>query len=238
MIYTCEKYFWEGSVHYLNFAGRRNRADCMPLRARALARLAFGGLLFIALAQQASAISAPPLGAAPVQELLAPFREGDLIETAFREGLSAYESGDYKLATRTWQMPADRGHSGAQFSLGVAYATGRGVEASLDRAIRWWQAAATQGHMGAQLNLGMLYWRGEGVEKDVTKARMWWQQAATSGDAAAQFHLGALAAMGDGEPLDYKEAMRWWRLAAAQGYRQAIKGIEILKNHGAALEAQ
>jgi TPR repeat protein len=223
-------------MYQYNFADRRNRT---PSSTRALWRLVFVSLLLVGISPCAVAVSAAPFTTtAPPRELLAPLGEGDLMETAFREGIAAYESGDYNLATRTWQTPADRGHSGAQFSLGVAYATGRGVEPSLDRAIRWWQAAAAQGHMGAQLNLGLLYWRGEGVEKDLTKARMWWQQAATGGDAAAQFHLGALAAMGEGEPRNYKEAVHWWRLSAAQGYRQAIKGLEILKSHGATSEEE
>lgn len=158
--------------------------------------------------------------------------EIDLMDVAFQEGVAFYESGDYAAAVRRWQIPADRGHAMAQFSLGVAYATGKGVPLSLARAIQWWQAAASGGHLGAQLNLGLLYWRGEGVEKDLTKARMWWQRAANGGDAAAQFHLGALAATGEGEPRNYKEAARWWRLSAAQGYSQAIKGLEILKSSG------
>jgi TPR repeat protein len=216
------------------FSARRVCADQPRSRLRRLQGIALAGSLFVAAVPYAAAITTATLSTAASSELLAPFKENDLLEDAFREGVNAYEVGDYDTAARSWRMPAERGHAGAQFSLGVAYATGRGVEQSLDRAIGWWQEAAAQGHLGAQLNLGLIYWRGEGVQKDLDKARMWWQQAATGGDPAAQFHLGALAAMGEGEPRNYKEAMKWWRLSAAQGYRQAIKGLEILKNHGAA----
>lgn len=160
----------------------------------------------------------------------------DLMEAAFRDGVRAYEAGDYTAAARNWRAPAERGHSGAQFNLGIAYATGKGVETNLERAAQWWRAAAEQGHTAAQLNLGLLYWRGEGVDKNLAEARRWWQQAAAGGDAAAQFHLGALAATGEGGPRNYEEAVHWWRLSAAQGYRQAIKGLEILKTYGAAPE--
>src|SRR5204862_965198 len=162
--------------------------DIVSLRARALQNIAIGGLLFfIAAGQCAAAIGASSSAMPPAREALAPLGETDLLETAFRDGVSAYESADYGLAARLWQMPADRGHSGAQFSLGVAYATGRGVAPDLKHAIQWWQLAAAQGHLGAQLNLGLLYWRGEGVEKDLDQARMWWQQAATGGHDAAPF---------------------------------------------------
>lgn len=183
----------------------------------------------------ATAVTTAPLVTMPDASPFAP-QEPDLLEGAFREGVTLYESGDFAAAARAWQGPAQRGHAAAQFGLGVAYATGSGVAASLDRAIQWWRSAAIQGHVGAQLNLGLLYWRGEGVEKDIAKARQWWERAANGGDAAAQFHLGALAATGEGAPRDYKEAVRWWRLSAAQGYRQAIKGLEILKSHGATSE--
>lgn len=185
----------------------------------------------------AAAVTSTPLTTVPGTHAIAPLGEPDLLEHAFREGVALYESGDYTAAARAWHGPAQRGHTGAQFSLGVAYATGNGVSTSLERAIHWWRSAAAQDHVGAQLNLGLLYWRGEGVEKDLTQARLWWERAANGGDAAAQFHLGALAATGEGAARNYKEAVRWWRLSAAQGYRQAIKGLEILKSHGATTES-
>lgn len=192
--------------------------------------------LLATLPNFAAALTSAPPTTAPAPNPVAPLGDIDLMEAAFREGVALYEAGDYDGAARAWRTPAERGHVGAQFNLGVAYATGKGAGADLGRAIRWWRAAAAQGHAGAQLNLGLLYWRGEGVEKDLAQARMWWQRAADEGDPVAQFHLGALAATGEGEPRNYKEAVRWWRLSAAQGYRQAIKGLEILKSHGAASE--
>jgi TPR repeat protein len=202
-----------------------------PSSARTLLRLALG--LCLAAAPMVSvAVNTTLTTRTPTQNPFASIGNVDLMEAAFREGVSHYESGDYDAAARAWHAPANRGHPGAQFSLGVAHATGRGVATSLVDAIRWWQAAAAQDHPGAQLNLGLLYWRGEGVEKNLVTARMWWKRAAIGGDAVAQFQLGALAAMGEGEPHDYREAARWWRLSAAQGYPQAIKGLEILRSHG------
>jgi TPR repeat protein len=200
-------------------------------RHRLLYALLLGGL-FTAHAGFANAIGVEPLTTTSLAKALALLTEPDLMETAFREGLASYEDGDYTAATDTWLAPAKYGHAGAQFSLGVAYATGNGVAQSLDTAIRWWNAAARQGHAAAQLNLGLLYSRGLGVEKDLVKARDWWQRAADGGNAIAQFQLGAMAATGDGIPLDFDEAIRWWRLSAAQGYERAIEGLQILRRHG------
>jgi uncharacterized protein len=182
------------------------------------------------------AMSTEPFAIPHVAKSLSRFTEPDLMEAAFREGVKYYEGGDYAAAVRAWQAPAKHGHPGAQFSLGVAYATGHGVAQDLNAAIRWWRAAASQGHATAQSNLGLLYWRGIGVEKDLAKARELWRRAADNGDAVAQFHLGAMAATGEGIPLDFYEAIRWWRLSAAQGYELAIEGLQILKRHGFAAD--
>lgn len=155
------------------------------------------------------------------------------VERGFLDGVAAYQNGEYGRATKLWYSPAEQGHVLAQFNLGVAYATGQGADLDFTKAARWWQAAGYQGHTAAQYNLGLLYSRGQGVEKSVAKARMWWYLAAMSGgDAAAQFHLGALAATGEGEAQDFTEAAWWWSRSAAQGYEHAVKGLEILKQHG------
>lgn len=190
------------------------------------------GVLFALVGNSVGAMSKEPSAATPVTRALAPLAEPDLMEAAFREGVKFYETGNYIAATQAWRAPAEHGHAAAEFSLGVAYATGHGVPRDLASAIRWWKAAARRGHVTAQVNLGLLYSRGVGVEKDLAKAREWWLRAADGGDAVAQFHLGAMAATGEGMPIDYAEAVRWWRLAAAQGYEQAIKGLEILRSHG------
>ena len=154
-------------------------------------------------------------------------------ERVFLDGVVAYQNGDYARAAKLWYGPAEQGHALAQFNLGVAYATGQGVDLNYVHAARWWEAAGYQGHTAAQYNLGLLYSRGQGVEKSVAKARMWWYLAAMSGgDPAAQFHLGALAATGEGEAQDLSEAAWWWTRSAAQGYEHAVKGLEILKQHG------
>ena len=158
-------------------------------------------------------------------------------ERAFLDGVAAYEKGQHDRAVRLWYAPAEQGHVLAQFNLGVAFATGQGADVNYTQAARWWQSAGYQGHTAAQYNLGLLYSRGQGVDKNAATARMWWYLAAMSGDAAAQFHLGAMAATGDGETQDFNEAAWWWTRSAAQGYEHAVKGLEILREHGSLNEA-
>ena len=214
----------------------RSRVVVLPKDSTALA-LKVLGLIFVLLVWTAPRTAAAAAMVARASD--AAWQEvthlgtAGTVERAFLDGVVAYQNGEYVRATKLWYSPAEQGHVLAQFNLGVAYATGQGADLDFAKAARWWQAAGYQGHTAAQYNLGLLYSRGQGVEKSVAKARMWWYIAAMSGgDAAAQFHLGALAATGEGEAQDFTEAAWWWSRSAAQGYEHAVKGLEILKQHG------
>ena len=52
---------------------------------------------------------------------------------------------------------AEQGDADAQFNLGVAYATGRGVPQDDAETVRWYRLAAEQGNASAQANLGFMY---------------------------------------------------------------------------------
>lgn len=48
---------------------------------------------------------------------------------------------------------AEQGNAEAQYSLGVCYRCGDGVEKNLEEAIKWYKKAAEQGYARAQHNL-------------------------------------------------------------------------------------
>ena len=68
---------------------------------------------------------------------------------------------------------AEQGEAVAQFSLGLAYATGRGVAQDDAEAVRWYRLAGDQGNPSGQLNLGLMYATGRGVPQDYVQAYMW-----------------------------------------------------------------
>lgn len=189
-------------------------------------------LLFLTHSPAQAAIGGSSASTLAPSASLESYSDVDLFETAFREGAAQYDAGNYTAAVQAWRAPASHGHVSAQFSLGVAYALGRGVAVDVSRAIPLWEAAAEQGHVGAQFNLGLVYALGQGVERDLAKARLWWYRAAHGGDSSAQFQLGVLAVSGDSQVQNLLEAAHWWRLAAAQGNEQALRGLEILKDYG------
>jgi len=55
-----------------------------------------------------------------------------------------------KLSTMYFEHAARKGHPKAQYLLGVAFSTGRGVMLDIDRAAYWFASAAREGHRAAR----------------------------------------------------------------------------------------
>jgi hypothetical protein len=139
----------------------------------------------------------------------------------FDTGRAAYQRGDYAAAFREWKPLAEQGDARAQFSLGMAYDTGEGVQQDAQEAVRWHRLAAEQGMPAAQGVLGHMYYYGRGVPKDYQEAARWYRLAAEQGLDDAQFHLGKMYQAGRGVLQDYVLAHMWLNLAAAQGHEQS-----------------
>jgi len=112
----------------------------------------------------------------------------------------------------------EEGHVEAQYQLGDAYYSGKGIKKNLQQAFYWHEKAAQQGHSKAQRTLGSMYELGRGVAKDLGKAAHWYRMAANQGLARAQTNLGILLEKGAGVEQNYTEAIIWYQKAATQGY--------------------
>jgi hypothetical protein len=114
-----------------------------------------------------------------------------------------------------------------QFSLGVRYLQGNGVNKNYSEAIKWFTLAATQEHSNSQLMLGKIYYYGEFVKPDFKKALIWNTLAAAQGLSEAQYMLGLIYENGSGVPEDKAEAKKWYILAASQGLKDAKEKLSI-----------
>ena len=151
----------------------------------------------------------------------------------FRDGVRAYNSGDYAAAHAVWLPLAEAGDAAAARNLGHLYRTGRGVDHNLAQALRWYRRAAEQGLAGAQANLGDMFARGQGVAKDYTAAALWFHRAAVQGHVAAQFNLGLLYENGLGVEANEGVAMAWYHRAAGAGHQGALERLSLLVTGGA-----
>ena len=84
-----------------------------------------------------------------------------------------------------------KGHSDAQYKLGVAYLHGQlGLDKNHTHAEEWLKKAAKQGHSDAQYKLGVCYLHGQsGLDKNYTHAEEWLKKAAQQGHHEAQITL-------------------------------------------------
>jgi S1-C subfamily serine protease len=173
-------------------------------------------------------------------------------EVAVREAIKAYEQGlnsdiehlwflgwaffngegtkkDYQEAIKWWTIAAEQGHAKSQEELAAIYYGGEVVPQDYAAAYKWANLAAAQGDERGQFLLFMLYYHGEGVPQDYAKAYHSLKPVAEAGFYPAQNLLGELYFRGQGVPEDYIQAYKWWNLAASQGFDEAAKKRELIK---------
>lgn len=104
---------------------------------------------------------------------------GGCSQPGYRDGLHAYEAGEYERAAEIWRPLARSGHMRAQNQLGNLYRGGLGVPRDPARSFRWMRRAARQGHAPSQFVLGHMLDAGMGVERDPERAFKWYRLAAS-----------------------------------------------------------
>ncbi len=124
---------------------------------------------------------------------------------------------------------AEQGNAEAQYSLGVCYRCGDGVEKNLEEAIKWYKKAAEQGYAKAQYNLAVCYDSEYGVEKNVEEAVKWYRKSAEQGYARAQHNLGICYYNADGVIQNNVKALAWVCAACANGDNGTTKAMRVIK---------
>ncbi len=102
-------------------------------------------------------------------------------ELLFRDGLSAYERSDYKLAMQIWRPLAEQDHAKSQ--AGVGFLLMRGLVGVFDdtAAAFWLRKAAEHGQPEGQMLLGRMYLDGRGVVRNPSLAFAWCEIAIDHG---------------------------------------------------------
>ncbi len=106
-------------------------------------------------------------------------------DSAFRSGLSAYNSGDYARAKSIWEPLAQNEDAASQAGLGFLYHRGFGMAVDDNKAAYWLRKAAEHGQPEGQLMLGSLYFYGQGVIQSYVQAFAWCDLAQDNGNADA-----------------------------------------------------
>ncbi|MFA9460034.1 tetratricopeptide repeat protein [Thiohalorhabdus methylotrophus] len=104
----------------------------------------------------------------------------------FRDGLQAYQTGDYARAAHVWRRLAESGDRLAQHHLANLYRAGLGVERDPGRALHWAREAANGGHPEAYAHVAFLYQAGLGGRPRLREAYQWYRLAARNLPAGAK----------------------------------------------------
>lgn len=130
-----------------------------------------------------------------------------------RDGIAAWQKGEFAQAMAIWQPLAERDDADAAFNLGQAYRLGRGTPIDLGKAQQWFEKAARLGHLDAQTSLGLLLFQNGNRQAAVR----WLKSAADKGEPRAMLVYGTALFNGDGAPSDPVMAYAYVSRAAAQG---------------------
>ena len=143
-----------------------------------------------------------------------------------KEGVDAWQAGNYQAAVAEWRPLALAGDADAQFNLGQAYKLGRGVPADMAQAEAWYRRAAKQGHLQAEDNLGLvLFTANRRVE-----AMPFILASASRGEPRAQYVLGTAHFNGDLAAKDWPRAYALTKRASDAGLGIASARLAQLDN--------
>ncbi|WP_439568067.1 SPOR domain-containing protein [Sphingopyxis sp.] len=130
-----------------------------------------------------------------------------------KDGVDAWQRGDYQGAVAQWRPAALAGDADAQFNLGQAYKLGRGVPADLVQAEAWYRRAAKQGHLQAEDNLGLVLFTANRRDE----AMPFIIRSAERGEPRAQYVLGTAHFNGDLAAQDWPRAYALTKRASDAG---------------------
>ncbi|WP_428627073.1 SPOR domain-containing protein [Sphingopyxis sp.] len=130
-----------------------------------------------------------------------------------KDGVDAWQRGDYQGAVAEWRPAALAGDADAQFNLGQAYKLGRGVPTDLAQAESWYRRAAKQGHLQAEDNLGLVLFTANRRDE----AMPFIIRSAERGEPRAQYVLGTAFFNGDLAAQDWPRAYALTKRASDAG---------------------
>jgi hypothetical protein len=137
-------------------------------------------------------------------------------DTAFRNGLSAFQTGAYERARTVWGALAEADDARAQAGLGYMYYTGRGVSRDSARAAELFQRAANKGEPTAQAFLAVMHFQADGLPRNLPLALMWLELAAAGGQPETFDLRGAIMqSMTEAERDESSRLLAQWRASHA-----------------------
>lgn len=125
---------------------------------------------------------------------------------------------------------AEKGDTGAQADLALAYMRGDGVVSNSAAAVGWAGLSASKGEPLGQFLLATLYT--SGIKPDPRAGFRWMSAAALNGNVKAMHNVAVALVTGGGVEKNAGEAATWFGKAASMGYRDSAFDLAVLYERG------
>jgi len=135
----------------------------------------------------------------------------------YKNALLLVRASKYSEALSEFKVLATEGHAASQFSIGLIYHLGRGVEADPETAYMWYKKAAVKEYPPAMNNIGMMYLNGEYVVSNHDVAFKLFLKASAN-HAQARDNLAQCYEFGWGTERDIAKAADMYQKAGDSGY--------------------
>lgn len=149
--------------------------------------------------------------------MLLPALWGGPAAAGYEDALLMVRNQEFGKAMSEFKLLAETGHAASQFSIGLMYHLGRGVERDEKTAYEWYKKAVLQRYAPAMNNMGMMYLNGEYVVKNEDVAFRLFEEASTD-HVQALDNLGRCFENGWGVQQDIGQAINFYQLAGDAGY--------------------
>lgn len=142
------------------------------------------------------------------------------------------KSRNLAKAMKLLHKSAQLGNPDAQYTLGLRYLSGIGVQRDLKQAYEFFLSSAQQGNPSAQYSVSICYKNGDGVSVDLASGLKFLQLAAESGHKRACFHFGMSLMLGIGVTPDFKQGFDYLKASADKGYSEAMYQVYVCYSEG------
>ena len=114
--------------------------------------------------------------------------------SAYNQGVTAYQAKDYQTARQEWQKAVAAGDLSALNNLGFLLYQGLGGEPDKKLAVTYWRQAAEKRHSEAQSHLAAAYEEGSVLPQSSIEAYAWYRCAIESTKSSADSDVEAYIA--------------------------------------------
>ena len=146
----------------------------------------------------------------------------------FREGVAAYDKGDFETAFNIWLPLAQQADLAAMRNVALLLREGKGTTRDPARALWFYEEAGSKGFALAQVNAAFMHLEGDGVPKNLEAAAFWFHAGARAGSPIAQYNLAVMYERGTGVDKDMGKALGWYAIAARSGSKPALDRLAVL----------